>query len=120
TRAALAVQPALGLGSHLASALISALTGISDNGVSVNAAAIVLQFFGPEAAIPSDVADLCDRVSEIPYSDLPGLIAELSPDPETAEAALRELTAMVQAIAARSPTTSSSDKEEGASEGDGL
>lgn len=49
------------------------------------------------------MADLCRQVGDIPGTDLPGLITRLVPDPEAAEAALRELIAQVQAIAAQSP-----------------
>jgi hypothetical protein len=38
-------------------------------------------------------------VGDIPGTDLPGLIATLSPDPETAEQALRNHIAQAQALA---------------------
>ena len=46
------------------------------------------------------MADLCRQLGDIPGTDLPGLIAALSPDPETAEQALRDLIAQAQELAA--------------------
>ncbi len=98
-------QPAAAVASHLASALISAMIGTDDEDQSVSAAATGLRELGTAATPPADVADLCRQVGDIGGTDLPGLITRLSPDPETAEAALRDLIAQAVAMAARSPAT---------------
>jgi tetratricopeptide (TPR) repeat protein len=95
-------QPAQALASHLASALIDALTGIDDD-QSAGAAAADLRDLGTAAVPPADVADLDRMLGDIPGTDLPGLIRQLSPDTETAERALRDLIAQVRALAAGPP-----------------
>jgi hypothetical protein len=96
-----ASQPALALASHLAAALIEALTGISDRHDPVLHAAINLRQLGSAAVPPSDVAELCRQVGDIPGTGLPGLIATLSPVADTAERALHELIAQARALAAK-------------------
>jgi hypothetical protein len=72
--------------------------GTGDNGAtrSVRIAAIVLRVFGTAAELPADVADLCGRLADIEGTDLPALLAKLSPDPQTAEQALQDLIAQVR------------------------
>jgi hypothetical protein len=91
-------QPASGLSWHLAAALILTLAGAANSDVAVSGAAIVFQGLG-EAFLPQDVNDLCRQVGDIPGTDLPRLIAKLSPDPETAEQALRKIIALAAAHA---------------------
>ena len=94
-------QPGPALASHLAAALTGTLASIDDEGRSVRAASFDLRELGRDAIPPHDVADLCDRLADIPGTDLPGLIARLSPDPETAEQALRDLTAQAVTTSAK-------------------
>ena len=94
-------QPAPALASHLAAALIRALTGTDDTGRRRSAAAATdLREFGTAAVPPADVADLCRQLGDISGTDLPGLIAALAPDPETAEQALRDLIAQAHSAVA--------------------
>jgi hypothetical protein len=91
-------QPAKALSSHLATALIGSLAGIGGNSpaspqAAIRAATADLREFGTAAIPPRDIAELCDQLSGIPGTDLPRLIATLTPDPETAERALRDLIA---------------------------
>ncbi len=53
--------------------------------VADQAAATDLREFGTADTPLATVADLCRQVSDIPGTDLPGLLAKLSPDPATAE-----------------------------------
>ena len=92
-------RPAAAFASHLASALIGALAGTQD-GDSVREAAIDLREFGEAAAPPKNVADLCDRLADFPGTDLPGLLATLSPDAGTTERTLSDLVAQAQEQAA--------------------
>jgi hypothetical protein len=87
-------QPVSALAGHLAAALIHALAGSGDDEIrhSLNGAAADLRDLGA-AGLPTDVAELCRQVGDIAGTDLAGLIARLSPDPETAEQALREIVA---------------------------
>ena len=96
------------LASHLAAALICALTGISGRYDPVVNAAIDLHEVGANVAPPSDVAELCRQVRDIPGTDLARLIAALSPIPDAAEQALHELIAQAQAMAANIPADSQS------------
>ena len=93
-------QPAPALASHLASALICVLTGADDGGESVGAAATDLRELGSAAIPPADVIDLCRQIGDIPGTNLPGLLAALSPAPDTTEQALRDLVAQAQELAA--------------------
>jgi tetratricopeptide (TPR) repeat protein len=94
-------QSTSALACHLAAALILSLAGAANSDVAVSGAATVFQDFGE--ALPQDVADLCHQVGDIPGTDLPGLIANLSPDPEAAEQALRELITQAQVLATAPP-----------------
>jgi tetratricopeptide (TPR) repeat protein len=94
-------QPAPALASHLAAALICALTGIAGTDHSIHSAKITLRAHGSAAVPPVNVADLCRRVGEIPGTDLPGLLAKLSPDPETADNALGEIIKAARRLAGR-------------------
>jgi hypothetical protein len=93
-------EAAPAIASHLASALIEVLSGTDDDGQSARPAAIDLYAFGSAATPPHDVDGLCDRLADIPGTDLPRLIAALSPDPETAERVLRDLIAQALELAA--------------------
>jgi len=102
-----APQPVAALVSHLAAALIRTLSGIGGDNPdsaqgSVRAAAGDLRRFGTTAVPPHNVADLCGQLSGIPGTDLRGLIAALSPDPEAAEVALRGIITRAQDLAAAS------------------
>jgi tetratricopeptide (TPR) repeat protein len=90
-------QPAPALASHLTSALIRTLTRMFGTDDSIQAAGADLRLFGAEAIAPADLADLYRQAGDIPGTDLPGLLAALSPDPETAEQALRDLIAQARA-----------------------
>jgi CHAT domain len=96
-------QPVQALASHLAAALIDTLTGSGDYQGAIPGAAADLRELGPSAVPPTGVADLDRQVGEIPGTDLPGLIAALSHDAETAERTLRELSARARALAERNP-----------------
>jgi hypothetical protein len=91
------------LACHLSAALIEALTGGRGLGDLVANAALDLRASGTPVVPPADMADLCRRVGDIPGTDLHRLIAQLSPDPETAERTLRDLIARAAAMAAQSP-----------------
>jgi hypothetical protein len=121
-----APQPVAALDSHLAAALIRTLSGIGGDSPdsahgSLRAAADDLRRFGLAAVPPRNVADLCRQLSGLPGTDLHGLIATLSPDPEAAEATLRDI--ITQALdlavappsdrAAQPPATSPGDSREG-------
>ncbi len=96
-------QATTALACHLAAALMRALTGANGTANSIRAARADLRAFGPDAALPTGVADLCRQVGDIPGTDLPGLIAKLSPDPASAERAFYDLIAQAQALEDASP-----------------
>jgi hypothetical protein len=96
-------QPAPALASHLAAALIRALTGANDGGLSTDAAVADLGEFGPAATPPADITALCRQAGDIPGADLGQLLAALAPDPDIAEQALRQLVDQAQAQAAAPP-----------------
>jgi hypothetical protein len=105
-------QPTLAVASHLTAALIRTLMGISgDGGESANGstwnAARDLREFGPSAVPPRDIGDLCGRLADIPGTDLPRLIATLSPDPRTAEQTLSDLITQAHMLAAQPPPAGS-------------
>jgi hypothetical protein len=89
-------QPAPALASHLAATLIRTLAGADGADRSLNAATDDLREFGAAAVPPHDVADLCERLADIPGTDLTRLIAALSPDLQAAEQTLRDLIALAQ------------------------
>jgi hypothetical protein len=91
-------QPTAAFSCHLAAALISALAGTGGTGDSVHNASIDLRELGA-AVLPVNVADLCRQLGDIPGTDLPRLIAAISPDPAAAEQNLRTLIAQAQALA---------------------
>ncbi len=97
-------QPTPALASRLTSALIKALTRINDDDLSLHAAARDLRDLGSAATPPTDIAGLDRMLGDIPGTDLPRLIAALSPTPETAEATLRDLIAQAQNLAATPAT----------------
>ena len=90
-------QPASALACHLSAALILSLAGAANSDAAVSGAATVFRDFS-ETLPPQDIADLCCQVADIPGTDLPGLIAKLSPDPQTAEKSLLELITQAQAL----------------------
>jgi hypothetical protein len=45
-----------------------------------------LRELGDGVLLPQTTADLCKQAGDIPETDLPALIAQLSPDPEAADA----------------------------------
>jgi tetratricopeptide (TPR) repeat protein len=98
-----ASQPAQALASHLAAALIYALTGGAYLDRAVDAAATDLRESDTTAVPPATVADLDHQVGDIPGTDLPALLAALCPDPDTADQALRDLIAKAQELAAAPP-----------------
>lgn len=93
-------QPVPALASHLASALICALTGAEGTDNSILGTANDLREFGAAAIPPADVPDLCRQLSDIPGTDLADLIETLSPDQATAEQTLSGLITQAQALAA--------------------
>jgi hypothetical protein len=98
-------QPALALACHLAAALISTLTDARLTGDPLRGAATDLRVFGAAAIAPRDVASLCGHLADIPGTDLPALIARLSPGPEAAERTLRDLIIKARHQAAPPPAT---------------
>jgi len=108
-------QLATALASHLAAAVIRVLAGIEGTSAgssadSVRRAAADLHEFGTAAVPPTDVADLARQIGDIPGTDLPGLIAKLSPDPEVAEQTLRDIIARTQELAGTSDQRRSAPK----------
>jgi hypothetical protein len=92
-------QPSSALACHLAAALILTLAGAANSDVAVSGAAIIFRDFG-KVLPPKEVDGLCRQVGGIPGTGLPGLIAKLSLDPETAGQTLRKIIAQAQALAA--------------------
>jgi CHAT domain/Protein of unknown function (DUF3039) len=105
-------QPVPALASHLAAALIGALTGLGSTDASLHEVAADLREFGADAVPPVDVADLCHQVGDIHGTDLPMLIQNLSPDSETTEAALRNLISRATAITAQ-PSSAQAARKQG-------
>jgi CHAT domain len=102
-------QPAPALASRLTAALISTLAGDGLANDSTLAAATDLRESGTAAVPPANVADLCRILGDIPGTNLPGLLAALSPDAGTAERTLRDLIAQAQELAAVPPAEASPD-----------
>jgi CHAT domain-containing protein len=96
-------QPALALANHLAAGLICTIAAADGIDIALHDAARDLFVFGTDAEPPTDVADLCRKIGDIPGTDLVGLFARLSPDPETAERTLRELIAQARESAETLP-----------------
>ena len=94
-------QPAAALAHHLSSALLCLVTGTAQAEQSVTAAGQDLRA-GGDSAVPADVAELCRVAGQVPGVHLDRLLAALT-DPQTAEHALRELTAQAQTLAAAPP-----------------
>jgi hypothetical protein len=97
-------QPASALASHLAAALIRTLIGIDGGQLgsaldSVRNAASDLRELGMDAVLPTSLAGPDRQLDDIPGTDLPGLVARLSPDPEAAEATLRGLVVKARELA---------------------
>jgi hypothetical protein len=93
-------QFAPAVASNLASALIGYLTGAGDVHGSAPYAATGLRELGGKAVLPTSVADLAGQIGDISGTDLPGLIAKLSPDPQDAKHALRDLITQAKELAA--------------------
>jgi hypothetical protein len=97
-------QEQVALAHHLAAALLRAISGSSWNSSylkdSIFNAVGDLQALSEEAAMPEDVAELCDQVSAVPGVDLAHLVTRLSPQPGVADKAYQELAARVRVLAA--------------------
>lgn len=91
-------QPAQALASHLAAALIEVIIASDDDGLSIEAAAADLGELGSAAVLPGNVTELGRQLGDIPGTDLPGLIARLSPGLPDAEATLHDLIAQARAM----------------------
>jgi hypothetical protein len=108
-------QPTAALGSHLMAALIRRLANIGGSeptgsaSSSVRSAASDLVRFDMATGLPSDVVALCSQIGDIPGTDPARLIAELSPEPQSAGQALRSLLAQARDIAAAVPGTTGSE-----------
>jgi hypothetical protein len=102
-------QPAQVLASHVTAALIRTLIDADGIHRSIDAAATDFRVFGSATGAPTSVADLDRQLGDIPGTDLPSLLAKLSPDPETAEQALHNLIAQAQELAAAPPAETSPD-----------
>ena len=83
---------------HLAAALICAVTGGQYLERSVHAAAEDFQRFSDAAVIPSDVAELCHRVGEVPGVRLDELLTRLAPDQGALQRTLEELITQARAL----------------------
>jgi hypothetical protein len=94
-------RPSSALACHLCAGVIKALSGTGDTERSVHAAAVDLTVFGEAAEPPANIADLSSRINYIPGTEPAALIAQLSPDPDTAEQALQDL--ITRALAETSP-----------------
>jgi tetratricopeptide (TPR) repeat protein len=95
-------QPAVALTHHLAAALIGALAGAGGTDRSLSEAAIDLRALGAGTQVPSDVAELCNLVAEVPGADLYRLLTSLAAGPDI-QYALSQLIARVRALAAAPP-----------------
>lgn len=91
-----AEQPAEALAHHLASALLCGITGTEGAQGSVQAAIGDLRAAAGEAALPADVATLCAQAGQVPGVYLDRLLAALTPVPDAADQALRELADQVR------------------------
>jgi hypothetical protein len=76
---------------------------------AIDAAVTDLRGLGTAAVPPTSVADLDHQLGDIPGTDLPALLAALSPDPDTTEQALHALIAQAQELAATPPPEASPD-----------
>jgi tetratricopeptide (TPR) repeat protein len=99
-----AQHPASALANHLAAALIRTLAGVESTGDnspadSARAAASDLLESRSRADPPRDILDLSEKLSDIPGTDLAGVIARLSPDPQVAEDTLQAIIAQVLGLA---------------------
>lgn len=91
-------QPTAALACHLAADLISILTNSLKSGGLLHGSALDLAVFGTDAEPPTDVADLCRKIGNIPGTDPADLIARIA-DPETAERTLQDLIATAGELA---------------------
>ena len=88
---------------YLTTALIYELAGIQadEADVVIGYVSTFLNAFSTRVTLPTDIADLCGMLGDIPWidprTDPAGLIARLSPNPETAEQALQEIIVRTQA-----------------------
>jgi len=96
-------QPTQALASRLASALIFTLTRGGYLDWAIKDAATDLRELGTAVTPPMSVADLNHQLGDIPGTDLPALLAALSPDPDTTKQALRDLVATVKERATAPP-----------------
>ena len=91
---------------HVAAALLFAITGSARLDEALRNAGTDLRVLG-DAALPADTARLCDRVAEVPRTDLARLLTALTPATGGAEQAYQEVITRVRAAAAEPPLTTS-------------
>ena len=96
-------QPAAALASHLAAALIYSITGAEGADDSVRGAANDLREADADAAPPTDAADLCRRLADIPGTDLTLLLETVSSGAGATDQVLRDLITRAWALAAAPP-----------------
>ncbi len=96
-------QPAAALASHLAAALIYSITGAEGADDSVRGAANDLREADADAAPPTDAADLCRRLADIPGTDLTLLLETVSSGAGATDQVLSDLIARAWALAAAPP-----------------
>ncbi len=99
--------------SHLASALIRTLTRTKSNEDPLGSAAADLRQLGTAASPPADAPGLCRQVGGIRGTNLPALLAALSPDRDATEQALRDLIAQAEELAAALEEDDGSDTPSG-------
>jgi hypothetical protein len=88
------------LAHHLAAALIGALTGRGDNEGSLKEAAVDLRAAGDTATIPTDVAELCRHVAEVPGVRLDRLLATFGRDSQTIQLELDKVIVRARVLSA--------------------
>ena len=104
-------QPAPAFASHLATALIYALSGAEGASDSVRAAATDLREAGAGATPPADAADLRRQLGDIPGTDLTRLLTEISPSADATSQILRAQIAQAQALAETQPEDDQGDNQ---------
>ena len=92
-------QPSAAFAHQVAGALIRSVTGGGSSEDDIRAVAWGQRTLGSGAAVPTDLAQLSSQVGEVPGVDLHRLLAQLAPDPSTAERALMELIGRSRALA---------------------
>ena len=97
-------EPESAMARHLAGTAIYVLTGAGEAGNAVQVAADGLREFRDKTILPTSVDELCRQVGDLPGTQLPALIARLSPTPEAAEQTLRAIIGKVRELAAVTPS----------------